>query len=285
MKIPVFHDDQHGTAIIVAAGFINAMELVGKKAAKVKVVFSGAGAAAVACAHMLESFGVNKDNIFMCDIHGLVTCDRIGDEPHRGRFAKCIPHTNMAEIICGADVLIGLSAGGVISKDMIKCMADRPVVFAMANPDPEIMPEDAMNARPDAIVATGRSDYPNQINNVLGFPFIFRGALDVAASKINEEMKRAAALSLALLAKEPVPPEVLRAYGLDHLEFGRDYLIPKALDPRVLLWEAPAVAEAAMRSGVATRKIDDLDLYRKQLEKRISSGAPAVRGLDSSTRG
>ncbi|HQG13355.1 MAG: NADP-dependent malic enzyme [bacterium ADurb.Bin270] len=270
MKIPVFHDDQHGTAIIVAAGFINAMELVGKKASEVKVVFSGAGAAAVACAHMLESFGVNKDNIFMYDIHGLVTCDRIGAESHRGRFAKCIPHTEMAEIMYGADVFIGLSAGGVVSKEMIKSMAKCPVVFAMANPDPEIMPEDVMAVRPDAIVATGRSDYPNQINNVLGFPFIFRGALDVVASKINEEMKRAAALSLASLAKEPVPPEVLKAYGLDHLEFGKDYLIPKALDPRVLLWEAPAVAEAAMRSGVATRKINDMDLYRKQLEKRIS---------------
>jgi malate dehydrogenase (oxaloacetate-decarboxylating)(NADP+) len=269
MKIPVFHDDQHGTAIITAAALLNALEVVGKRAHEVKIVFSGAGAGAVACAQMVELLGVPREHIWMCDREGVITADRAGREPHRGRYAKDLPPMPLAEALLDADVLIGLSVAGLVTAEMVRMMAPRPIVFAMANPDPEIMPEAVRLASPDAIIATGRSDYPNQVNNVLGFPFIFRGALDVAATRINEDMKLAAAFALASLAKEPVPKEVCRAYDVKHLEFGPGYLIPKPLDPRVLTWEAPAVAEAAMKSGVARRPIADIEAYRASLAKRM----------------
>lgn len=269
MDIPVFHDDQHGTAIITAAGLMNALEIVGKRAADVKVVFSGAGAAGVACARMVEAVGVQRKNIWMADRDGVVTKDRAAHEPRRGQFAQDVKPMKLAEAMAGADVFVGLSVAGAVTGAMVKAMAAKPIIFAMANPDPEIMPEEVRAVRSDAIVATGRSDYPNQVNNVLGFPFIFRGALDVGARRINEEMKRAAALALAKLAKEPVPPEVCRAYGVERIAFGPEYIIPKPLDPRVLTWEAPAVAEAAMRSGVARRPIKDLEDYRRSLERRL----------------
>jgi len=271
LDIPVFHDDQHGTAIITAAGLINALEIAGKNMDAIKVVFSGAGAAAVACSRMIESMGVPRDNIWMCDKAGVVTLDRAEAEPHRGRYAKGTKPATLADAMRGADVFIGLSVAGTVTREMVKSMAKGPIIFAMANPDPEIMPDDARAAAPDAIIATGRSDYPNQVNNVLGFPFIFRGALDVVARRINEEMKRAAALSLAKLAQEPVPAEICKAYGVAKLEFGPDYIIPKPIDPRVLLWEAPAVAEAAMKSGVARRPIKDMEWYRKSLAERVRS--------------
>lgn len=269
MDIPVFHDDQHGTAIITTAGLINALEIVGKKPKDVKVVFSGAGAAAVACAKMVEAMGVSHENIWMVDREGVVTVDRAAVEPYRGKFAQAVKPTSLKSALEGADVFIGVSAAGLVTGEMVKSMAARPIIFAMANPEPEIMPEAARAARPDAIIATGRSDYPNQVNNVLGFPFIFRGALDVVARTINEEMKRAAALALAGLTKEPVPQEICKAYGVTKLEFGPDYIIPKPLDPRVLLWEAPAVAEAAVRTGVARKPITDMTAYRTSLEKRL----------------
>jgi malate dehydrogenase (oxaloacetate-decarboxylating)(NADP+) len=271
MNIPVFHDDQHGTAIITAAGLVNALEIIGRSIDDVKVVFSGAGAAGVACADMVESMGVKHDNVWMCDRHGLITADRAEKEPHRGRFARDCGSMTLEEVVVGADVFIGVSVAGLMTKEMVESMSARPIIFAMANPDPEIMPEDVYAVRPDAIVATGRSDYPNQVNNVLGFPFIFRGALDVAATAINEEMKMAAALALAALAKEPVPKEVCAAYGVDSLEFGPEYIIPKPFDPRVLTWEAPAVAKAAMLSGVARRQIKDLSAYKEELQSRISN--------------
>jgi malate dehydrogenase (oxaloacetate-decarboxylating)(NADP+) len=269
MSIPVFHDDQHGTAIIATAGFLNAIELVDKKPGAVKVVFSGAGASALACAKMLEAFGVSAENIWICDSKGLVVSSRNKIEKYRARYAKDAKPQELCEVIKDADVFIGLSVAGIMKPEMVKAMANNPIIFAMANPDPEIMPEDVMAARKDAVIATGRSDYSNQVNNVLGFPFIFRGALDVGARKINEEMKKAAALALAGLAKEPVPAEICRAYRVDHLDFGRDYIIPKPLDPRVLTWEAPAVAMAAMKTGVAEIPIEDFDLYKKSLEIRM----------------
>jgi malate dehydrogenase (oxaloacetate-decarboxylating)(NADP+) len=276
MSIPVFHDDQHGTAIITTAGLINALDLVGKRIDQVKIVFSGAGAGAVACAKMVESIGAKRKNVWMCDRKGLVTSDRADKEPHRGQFAQGEKPMTLPQVMVDADVFIGLSVGGLVTKEMVRTMTAKPIIFAMANPDPEIMPEDAKGARPDAIVATGRSDYPNQVNNVLGFPFIFRGALDVAATSINEEMKRAAAHSLAKLTKEPVPQEICRAYQVDHIEFGPDYIIPKPLDPRVLTWEAPAVAQAAMKSGVARRPIENIETYRRSLLARIS-GTPSIQ--------
>ncbi|MFH1874855.1 MAG: malic enzyme-like NAD(P)-binding protein [Pseudomonadota bacterium] len=269
MSIPVFHDDQHGTAIITAAGLLNAAELVDKELAQLKVVFSGAGASAIACARFIETFGVKHENIWLCDRKGLITKERAQEEPVRGYFAQDAKLLDLAACLQEADVFIGLSAKDVVSPAMIKAMAKKPIVFAMANPDPEILPEAAFSARSDLIMATGRSDYPNQINNVLGFPFIFRGALDTSAKQINEAMKQAAAKALASLAKEPVPKEVCAAYGVDKLSFGPDYFIPKPLDTRVVLWEAPAVAKAAMDSGVAQRAIENMDLYREELKRRL----------------
>jgi len=265
LDIPVFHDDQHGTAIILGAALMNALELTDRKLHEIKVVFSGSGAAGIACAKQLVKIGVPKEHIWMCDIAGLVYEGRKEEMfPERMAFAQGDHPDTLANIMEGADVFIGLSAANLVTEEMLKRMRKDPVIFAMANPDPEVRYETARACRPDAIVATGRSDYPNQINNVLGFPFIFRGALDVRAKAINDEMKIAASQALAALAKEPVLPEVLRAYNLDHLEFGKDYIVPKPLDKRVCEWEAPAVARAAIVSGVA-RKLINLDAYRDQL--------------------
>jgi len=269
LDIPVFHDDQHGTAIILAAGLLNALEITGKKREEIKVVFSGAGAAGIACANQLVNIGVPCENIWLTDVAGLVYEGRCEEMfPEKLAYAKGEQPATLAEVLVGADVFIGLSAANLVSPEMLKTMRANPVVFAMANPNPEIPYDLAKAARPDAIVATGRSDCPNQINNVLGFPFIFRGALDVRARAINEAMKLAASQALAALAKEPIPDEVLRAYSLDHLEFGRDYVVPKPLDRRVCLWEAPAVAQAAMDSGVARVQVE-MERYRVQLEERL----------------
>lgn len=269
LDIPVFHDDQHGTAIILAAALLNALELVNKKLNRIKIVFSGAGAAAISCANHLVKLGVPRGHIWMSDIKGLVYHGRTEEMfPEKAVFAQGDSPAKLADILDGADVIIGLSAANVISPEMLQRMTADPIIFAMANPDPEIKYELARTARPDAIVATGRSDYPNQINNVLGFPYIFRGALDVHARLINDEMKLAASHALAALAREPVPASVLQAYQLDSLQFGRDYIVPKPLDPRVCLWEAPAVAQAAMQSGSARLPVD-LDMYKAALQTRM----------------
>ncbi len=265
MHIPVFHDDQHGTAIITTAAFINALELTHRKADSVKVVFSGAGAAAIACAKMLLDVGVKRENIFMCDRQGVVTTDRPNLELSKAFFAQDTAHKTMKDVCRGAHAFIGLSSKGLFTPDMLASMDKNAIVFAMANPDPEIGYHEALAVRQDIIMATGRSDYPNQVNNVLGFPFIFRGALDVGATKITETMKMAASQALAELARENVPLSVCQAYGLDELQFGPNYIIPKPLDPRVLLKVAPAVAKGAMDSGVATRPIADFKEYHHRL--------------------
>lgn len=269
MQIPVFHDDQHGTAVITSAAFLNAMEIQGKRVSEIQVVFSGAGAAAIACAKMLMSLGVSKDQITLCDRQGVVYDGRSNVEPYRAFFSKVTAKRRLADAMKGADVFVGVSSKGLVNADMLKTMAPRPIVFAMANPDPEIGYQEAKAVRPDIVMATGRSDYPNQVNNVLGFPFIFRGTLDVGATKINEPMKLAAAKALAALTREEVPEEVCRIYGGAPLKFGPDYIIPKPFDPRVLTWEASAVAEAAITSGVATRPYASKDAYRRSLEQRL----------------
>ncbi len=276
MSIPVFHDDQHGTAVITTAGLLNALEIQGKKASEVKVVFSGAGAAGIACAKMIMSLGISKDQITLCDSKGVVHNERPNLEPVRGFFAKKTSLRTLEEAMKDADVFIGVSSKGLVTAEMLKGMAKKPIVFAMANPDPEIGFHEAREARPDVLIATGRSDFPNQVNNVLGFPFIFRGTLDVRATKINEAMKLAAAKALAALAREEVPEEVCRAYGNVKLKFGPEYIIPKPLDPRVLLWEAPAVAEAAIQTGVATRPFVSKESYRNSLEKIFSQKHSSV---------
>jgi len=269
MSIPVFHDDQHGTAIISGAALLNGLEVVGKEPGKVRVVFSGAGAAGLATAEHYLRLGVRRENITMCDIHGVVYEGRPeGMNPYNSRFAVQTAARTLAEVLKGADVFVGLSVGYCVTPEMLRAMGERPIIFAMANPDPEITYEDAKAARPDAIVATGRSDYPNQVNNVLGFPFIFRGSLDTRARAINEEMQISATHALAALAKEDVPDSVLRAYGVGRLKFGPDYLLPKPFDPRVLIWVSSAVAEAAMRTGSAQVQID-LEEYRGQLARRL----------------
>ncbi len=280
LAIPVFHDDQHGTAIISGAALLNALELVKKDIGGIKVVFAGAGAAALATAEHYVRLGVQRQHIFMCDQKGVIHAERADLDKYKSRFAQKTRARTLAEALRDADVLIGLSVAGVVSGDMLKGMAQRPIVFALANPNPEITPEEARQARSDAIIATGRSDYPNQVNNVLGFPFIFRGALDVRAKKINEEMEMAATRALAALAKEEVPDAVMRAYGLERLRFGVDYLIPKPFDPRVLLWVAPAVAWAAVGSGVAGHAID-VDEYRAELDARLGRAREVMRGLSS----
>ncbi|MBM4423131.1 MAG: NADP-dependent malic enzyme [Chloroflexi bacterium] len=272
LDIPVFHDDQHGTAIISGAGLLNALEIIGKKAGDLKVVVSGAGASAIACAEFYVRLGVKRENIRLVDTRGVVFIGRKdGMNPYKSRFAVDTDERTLADAMRGADVFLGLSVADLLTPAMVKTMAERPIIFAMANPNPEIKYDLAKEARPDSIVGTGRSDYPNQVNNVLGFPFIFRGALDVRAKAINDEMKVAAAKSLAALAHEDVPDSVLHAYGVEKLKFGTEYIIPKPLDPRVLLWEAPAVAEAAMQTGVA-RKTIDLNEYREQLAARQGQG-------------
>ncbi len=280
MDIPVFHDDQHGTAIISGAALINALELQGKKPEEVKVVMSGAGAAGIACANMYISLGVKKENLYLVDSKGLVYKGRTERmNPYKERLANGDGPASLAEIIKGADVFGGVSIGGLVTKEMVKSMADKPIIFAMANPDPEITYPDALSVRDDLIMATGRSDYPNQVNNVLGFPFIFRGALDVHARAINMEMKIAAVHALANLAKEDVPDSVIKAYGGEPFSFGRDYIIPKPFDPRVLTREALAVAKAAVESGVARIKIDDWDAYSNQLESRLGKSYELMRGV------
>jgi len=281
LRIPVFHDDQHGTAIISGAALLNALELVTKDIADVRVVFSGAGAAALSTAEHYVRLGVKRENITMCDLHGVVYTGRaIAMDPYKARFARETSMRTISEALVGADVFVGLSAGGVITGAMIAGMAACPIIFALANPMPEILPDEVRAVRTDAIIATGRSDYPNQVNNVLGFPFIFRGALDVRATQINEEMKMAATRALASLAKQGVPDSVARLYGLSSVTFGRDYIIPYAFDPRVLLWVAPAVAWAAVATGVATHFID-LDDYRVALETRLGRARGIMRGIMS----
>ncbi len=277
MNIPIFHDDQHGTAIISGAGLLNALELVGKRIEEVKIVISGAGAAGIACAKFYVELGAKKENIILCDRHGVIYRGRKeGMNPYKELFASETKARTLAEAMRGADVFMGVSAPGLVTQEMVRSMADNPIIFAMANPDPEITYEEAMAARDDIIMATGRSDYPNQVNNVLGFPFIFRGALDVRATAINEAMKVAAARALADLAKEPVPYTVIKAYRLDRLDFGRNYIIPKPFDPRVLIWEASAVAKAAIETGVARLKID-IDEYRERLEERLGISRKVMR--------
>ncbi len=278
LDIPVFHDDQHGTAIISAAGLLNAIELVKKDIAKVKVVFSGAGAATVACAEHFVRVGVTKENVMMVDRTGVIYEGRSENmNAWKEHWAVDTRARTIDDAIKGADVFVGLSVANLLTKDHVKKMADRPIVFAMANPDPEIAYYDAKEARPDAIVATGRSDYPNQVNNVLGFPFIFRGALDVRARAINNEMKLAASYALAELAKQDVPDAVRKAYGGSEIRFGPEYIIPKPLDPRVLTWEAPAVARAAVETGVARRPITDWDAYREGLERILGPSRNLMR--------
>ena len=256
LDIPVMHDDQHGTAIIASAALINAMHLSGKRIDEAQIVVNGAGAAAIACARMFLALGARRDQITMCDSRGVVTTRRTDLNSVTREFATDRPVTTLREALVGADVFLGVSTAGVLDADMVRSMAGNPLVMALANPDPEISYDEAKAARPDVIVATGRTDYPNQVNNVLGFPYIFRGALDVRARKINEAMKLAAAHALAELAREEVPAELAAAFGVDRLEFGPDYLIPKLTDPRLLGRVAPAVARAAVESGVAQRRPD-----------------------------
>ncbi len=268
MAIPVFHDDQHGTAIITSAALINAAKLQDKRLEDVKVVYSGAGASAIACATLMSEMGVRRENITMCDSRGVIHEGRAAElDQYKGRFASKTEARTLADAMVGADVFVGLSVAGLVDRDMVASMGPRPIVFALANPDPEIPYPDVMEVRPDAIMATGRGDYPNQVNNVLGFPFLFRGALDVGATSINEAMKVAAVQAIAQLAREDVPETVLQAYGEDRLSFGPTYIIPKPFDPRVLLRVAPAVARAATQSGVARRPLVDADAYRDQLER------------------
>ncbi len=270
LDIPVFHDDQHGTAIISGAGLLNALEITGKKIDEIKLVVCGAGAAAISCSRLYISLGVKKENIVMVDSKGVVNRKRTDLNKYKMEFITDRDISTLAEAVKGADLFLGLSKANTLTKEMLGSMAHKPIVFAMANPDPEISYEDAMSTRKDLIFATGRSDYPNQINNVLGFPFIFRGALDVRASTINEEMKMAASKALAELAKKPVPVCVLKAYNLNELSFGQDYIIPKPLDPRLISTVAPAVAKAAIDSGVARQPVTDWDAYRKSLDRRLS---------------
>ncbi|HEY6906326.1 MAG TPA: phosphate acetyltransferase [Ignavibacteriaceae bacterium] len=277
MNIPVFHDDQHGTAIISCAALINATELTGKKLENLKIVVNGAGAAAISCCKLYMMAGVKRENIHMYDSKGLIHKGRKDLNKYKELFAQDKDSGPLAEGFVGADVFVGLSVGGVVSKEMIKVMAKDPVVFAMANPDPEITYEDATSVREDLIMATGRSDYPNQVNNVLGFPFIFRGALDVRASAINEEMKMAATRALAGLAKQKVPEMVINAYGGLDFEFGRNYIIPKPFDPRVLWHVAPAVARAAMETGVAKQPIKNWEAYQDELKERLGLSKEVIR--------
>ncbi len=270
MNIPVFHDDQHGTAIITAAGLVNACLLTNRKLADIKIVVNGAGAAAIACTELVKAMGVRNDNVIMCDRKGVIYKGRTDLDQWKSAHAVDTDARTLPEALVGADVFLGLSVGGALKPEMVCEMADEPIIFAMANPDPEISPPEAKKARPDAIIATGRSDYPNQVNNVLGFPFIFRGALDVRATAINEPMKIAAAEALAELAREPVPEEVAAAYGGKSQSFGRDYIIPAPFDPRLMEVVASAVAEAAIASGVAQKTIPDFDDYRQELRARLN---------------
>ncbi|MCM2278758.1 MAG: NADP-dependent malic enzyme [Oligoflexia bacterium] len=279
LKIPVFHDDQHGTAVISAAAFLNALEIVGKDIKKVRVVFCGGGAAAIACANLYLNLGVRRENVIMCDSKGVIYKGRKeGMNPYKERYAVETSMRTIAQAMEGADAFVGVSVKDGISVEMVRQMAKDPIVFAMANPDPEVLPEEVLKVRPDAIMATGRSDYPNQVNNVLGFPFIFRGALDTLSTAINEDMKMAAVKALAQLAREDVPESVSRAYGGQRFRFGREYLIPKPFDRRVLMWVAPAVAEAAIKTGVARKKLD-IQQYKDHLEGLLGPTYVVMRGI------
>ncbi|OYU36345.1 NADP-dependent malic enzyme [Novosphingobium sp. PASSN1] len=278
LKIPVMHDDQHGTAIISAAGLLNACFLTGRNLADVKVVVNGAGAAAIACTALIKAMGVRHTNVTMCDSKGVIYIGRAGVDQFKSAHAIDTPHRTLEEAMQGADIFLGLSVQGAVTPEMVKKMAPQPIIFAMANPDPEITPPEAKAARPDCIVATGRSDYPNQVNNVLGFPFIFRGALDVRATAINEEMKIAAARAIAELAREAVPEEVAAAYGQNHT-FGLDYIIPAPFDPRLMEVVSSAVAKAAMDSGVAQKPIEDFDAYRTELKARLNPTTSALTSV------
>jgi len=278
MNIPVFHDDQHGTAIISGAALLNGLELQGKKISEVRVVFSGAGAAGIACAELYIKLGVKKENLYLIDTKGLVYKGRTaGMNPYKERLANGNGPADLAEVMKGCDVFAGVSVADLVTKEMVKSMADRPIIMAMANPDPEITYDDAISVRDDLIMSTGRSDFPNQVNNVLGFPFIFRGALDVRATAINDEMKIAAVKALADLAKEDVPDSVIKAYGDQPIQFGREYIIPKPFDSRVLIWEASAVARAAVETGVARKPIDNFDVYREYLESLLGKSREIMR--------
>ena len=277
MNIPVFHDDQHGTAIISCAALINAVEIAGKKIDKVKIVVNGAGASAISCCKHYVMAGAKRENIWMFDTKGCVTKDRNDLNKYKQEFAQQKGFSSLEDAMKGADVFIGLSIGGVVNKDMVKVMAKDPIIFAMANPDPEIMYDEAVSVREDLIMATGRSDFPNQVNNVLGFPFIFRGALDVRATAINDEMKMAATQALAKLAKEKVPEMVIRAYGGEDFSFGKEYIIPKPFDPRVLWYVAPAVAKAAIETGVAKIKEMDWQKYEDKLKERLGLSKELIR--------
>lgn len=284
LDIPVMHDDQHGTAIISGAALLNGLELVDKEISNVKITISGAGASAISCARHYVRLGVLKSNIVMVDSTGILTQSRLesGDlNKYKAEFARKMADGGISEAMSGCDVFLGLSKGGLVSPEMVKSMADRPLIFALANPDPEILPEDVMSARDDAIVATGRSDYPNQINNVLGFPYIFRGALDVRATRITEGMKMAATKAIAELAREPVPDDVLSAYNGEQIQFGPEYIIPKPFDARVLIWEASAVAAAAVEEGVAgiSPGSFDIEKYREELESRLGLTRSIMRGV------
>jgi len=284
MNIPVFHDDQHGTAIISGAALINALEINGKDIGQVRITINGAGASAIACAKHYVQLGATLENITMCDSKGVIYEGREeGINEYKAMFARKTDARTLEDAMKDADVFLGLSVGGVVSKKMVKSMAKDPILFAMANPDPEITYPDAVDARKDVIMGTGRSDYPNQVNNVLGFPFIFRGALDVRATAINEEMKVAATEALANLAKQDVPDSVAKAYGVDYFQFGREYLIPKPFDPRVLIWEASAVAKSAIETGVARIKLD-IDQYKEQLEARLGRTREVMRVMLNKAR-
>jgi len=280
LDIPVFHDDQHGTAIISGAGLLNALEITGKKIDKIKTVICGAGAAGISCARFYVSLGVKKENIIMVDINGVINRKRKDLNEYQQEFVTDQNVDTLTQALKGAEMFLGVSAANIVSKEMLASMAKNPIVFAMANPNAEISYEDAMATRDDLIFATGRSDYPNQINNVLGFPFIFRGALDVRASTINEEMKLAASKALAALTKEPVLPSVLKAYNIDKLVFGKDYIIPKPLDPRLISCVASAVAKAAIDSDVAKFPITNWDAYRNSLDKRLSDHIKKIGELN-----
>ncbi len=269
-EIPIMHDDQHGTAIISGAALINAVEIQGKRLEDIKLVVNGAGAAAISCTRLYIRLGVRRENVIMCDSKGVLRMDRTDINEQKREFATSADIHTLEEAIVGADVFVGLSVADVLTPTMMMTMADRPVIFALANPNPEINYELAMSTRSDIIMATGRSDYPNQVNNVLGFPYIFRGALDVQSPAINEEMKISATYAIAQLAKEPVPEEVKKIYPKENLVFGRDYILPKAFDSRLLYTVAPAVAKAAMMTGVARSPISDWDKYREYLSTGIS---------------
>ena len=281
VDIPIFHDDQHGTAIITTAGLINALDISGKSIKDVKIVVNGAGASAIACTELFKNSGVPNENVTMCDRKGVIYRGRDGVDQWKSKHAIDTKDRTLAEAIKGADVVLGLSAAGSITQDMVKSMAKNPIIFACANPEPEIRPEKVLEVRDDAIIATGRSDYPNQVNNLIGFPYIFRGALDVQAKTINEEMKVAAAQAIAKLAREDVPDEVVAAYGGDRPHYGKNYIIPSTFDPRLITTIPTAVAKAAMDSGVAQRPIKDFDAYINELEARLDPSVGLMQGINS----